>query len=141
MKTTTSRITVVPEVITYIEKNLGTKLTLFELARRSYYNPAYFGRLFKEYTGKSITAFIGQKRISRAIEMLKATDKPIEQIGELVGYMDKKQFYRQFKNYTGMTPGAVRRGSIGVTLQTLPGNVQVVVGRGLAPAGWCGLVP
>jgi len=29
---------------------------------------------------------------------------------------------------------------INVTVQTLPGNVQIVVGRGLAPAGWCGLV-
>jgi transcriptional regulator GlxA family with amidase domain len=51
--------------------------------------------------------------VEKALDMLNTTDLPVEQISSMVGFSDKKQFYRQFKNYMGITPGAVRRGETG----------------------------
>ena len=101
---------ITPEIIAYIEEHLNEKLTLAELARRSFYNPSYFSRVFKEYSGQSLSKFIHRKRVERALELLNTTDLPVDQIWVAVGFCDKKQFYRQFKNFLGITPGAVRRG-------------------------------
>ena len=100
-------------VIGYIEEHLSEKISLSELARRSFYNPSYFSRLFKEYTGQSLTDFIHKKRMEWAAGLLESTDKSIGQISAAVGYSDIKQFYKQFKQYTGSTPGAIRRSSAG----------------------------
>ena len=100
---------IAPEILDYIEQHCCEKITLAELARKSFYNPSYFSRIFKEFSGQSLTEYVHKKRIERAVELLRTTDEPVEQIGVLVGYNDKKQFYRQFRQYTGETPGAVRK--------------------------------
>jgi len=99
---------ITPDVISYIEEHLSERITLSELARRTYYSPSYFGRLFKEFSGQSLTEFIHRKRVERAADFLKTTDLPVEQIGIMVGYNDKKQFYRYFRQFAGTTPGALR---------------------------------
>lgn len=103
-----SKRNITPEIISYIENHLNEKLTLAELACRSFYNPSYFSRIFKEYSGQSLSDFIHRKRVERALDMLKKTDLTVEQVGFAVGFSDKKQFYRQFKNYMGITPGSVK---------------------------------
>jgi len=103
---TDRRIT--PDVISYIEEHLNEKITLSELADKAFYSPSYFGRLFKDFTGQSLTGFIHYKRVERATDLLKATELPAEQVGRIVGYSDKKQFYRYFRQYSGTTPGALR---------------------------------
>lgn len=100
---------IAPEILDYIEQHCCERITLAELAQKSFYNPSYFSRIFKEYSGQSLTDYIHKKRIEHAVELLSTTDEPVEQIGMLVGYNDKKQFYRQFRQYTGETPGAVRK--------------------------------
>ena len=99
----------ITDVITYIEEHLNEKISLEELAKRSFYNPSYFSRLFKEYSGQNLTEFIHKKRMNLAITRIKTTDKPIKEIIADLGYNDEKHFHRQFKLYTGMTPSEFRR--------------------------------
>lgn len=102
-----ARIT--PEVLKYIEDNCFEKLTLKELAEKCFYNPSYFSRVFKECYGKSLTAFIQEKRVAKAAELLVSTDWNVDKICEWVGYGEsKKQFYKTFREYTGRTPHAFR---------------------------------
>ena len=44
-----------------------------------------------------------------AATLLVATDKPIKEIAEEVGYIDDAYFNRSFAKYTHMTPGAYRK--------------------------------
>ena len=97
------------DVIRYIEDHLNEKINLTELAKRSFYNASYFGRLFKEYSGQNLTDFIHKKRMDWAVVLLHTTGKSIEEISQMVGYSDIKRFYRQFKLSNGMTPSAVRK--------------------------------
>lgn len=99
---------IAPEILEYIEAHCCEKLTLSDLARRCFYNPSYFSRIFKEVSGRSLTDYISEKRIERAKELLSSSDCTIEEIAARTGYNDRGQFFRQFKAVTGMTPGAFR---------------------------------
>lgn len=97
------------DIIEYIEKNCGERLSLSSLAQKCFYNPSYFSRVFKETTGKTPTEFIAEKRVERAAELLTATDLTAAEISERTGFSDKKQFYRKFKEYYGRTPSEYRK--------------------------------
>ena len=97
-----------PDIIKYIEDNCFEKITLRELAEKSFYNPAYFSRIFRECCGMSLTDFIHEKRIGEAVKLLQGTVLSVEEICRRVGYREKKQFYKIFRQYTGTTPGEYR---------------------------------
>ncbi len=65
-------------------------------------------RLTDEKTSyKSLTANIRKKK---AIDLLKTTDYPVEQIATELGYSDLSNFYRAFRRWTGKNPGFYRKG-------------------------------
>lgn len=96
------------EIIEYIDAHCCEKISLSQLAEKSFYNPAYFSHAFKKYCGKSLKAYIKEKRVMHAVELLKTTNHSISSIGELVGYDDKTNFYKAFKEIIGKTPSKYR---------------------------------
>lgn len=100
---------ITPDVLNYINENYLEQISLKELAERSFYSPSYFSRIFKKYYGKNLTEYIQEKRILTAKKLLLETNLTIEQIGSEVGYSDRKQFYKIFKEYTGVTPNSYRK--------------------------------
>lgn len=99
---------IAPDVLEYIKENHNKKITLTELARKSFYNPSYFSKRFKECYGMSVTEYINDIRIKEAISCIQSTNDTIESICYHVGFSDKKQFYKHFKLATGMTPEVYR---------------------------------
>jgi len=64
-------------------------------------------RLTDEKTSyKSLVAAI---RKTKAVDLLKTTDRPVEKIAAELGYSDLSNFYRAFKRWTGKNPGFYRR--------------------------------
>ena len=100
---------ITPEVMKYIRENYNKKITLKEIARHSFYNATYFSTIFKECFGKTPLEYISEIRIEKAVELIKKSDMTIEEICHHVGYINKKHFYKVFKNYTGMTPNDFRK--------------------------------
>lgn len=103
---------IMPEIMQYIEENYYKTLSLEELAEKSFYNPSYFSRIFKELYGKTLTEYITEKRIMEAVRLLENTDLTIEEVCRRVGYSDKKHFYKMFKNKMELTPGQYRRETV-----------------------------
>lgn len=101
---------ITPDILKYIDDNCFEKLTLAELAEKCFYNPSYFSRIFKECYGKSLSSYILEKRMNEAVRLLTETDISIERISEMSGYKDKGQFYKNFKEYMGVTPKLYRTG-------------------------------
>lgn len=98
-----------PNIIEYINNNYSEKVTVSEFAKKSFYTPSYFSRLFKASHGKSIKEYITEKRMQDVITLLCTTDLPIDKIAADIGYSNKNQFYKIFKKYTGQTPAQFRK--------------------------------
>ncbi|MDW7657975.1 MAG: response regulator [Bacillota bacterium] len=95
---------VIRDICTYIDSNLGKKLTIACLAKKCYVSENYLCLLFRQETGKTINSYITQQRMQRAREMLASSPMYINEVAHAVGYMDANYFSRQFKKFYGVTP-------------------------------------
>lgn len=87
----------------------GRNWSLDEMAREVHLSRAQFTRRFRVMFGTSPTRFVIEARLERARPLLIETEMTLEQIAHALGYGDVYFFARQFKQFTGQTPGAVRR--------------------------------
>ena len=97
------------KILPYIEAHLAEAFTVSELADSVSLNAQYMMRLFKKETGLSILEYVTGKKIARAKELLLATDRPIEQISEEVGYCNYSYFFKVFKRQEGLSPAQYRK--------------------------------
>ena len=91
-------------ILNYIEKNYYQNISAKELSLLCHYNPSYFSRIFKKYTGITFSEYLKKTRISNACRLIKASDNNISNIYEKVGYTNKTNFYKHFKQITNKTP-------------------------------------
>lgn len=110
-----------PRIIDYINEHLNEKITIESLAQKYNYNPAYFGRMFKNNYHVSINAYITQKRIEYACELLETTNYNINFICSLTGFTNKLHFYKEFKKVHNCTPKEYRK------KVTIKDNIMAVV--------------
>ncbi len=97
------------EILDYINQNSFEKMTVEDISKKFFYNPSYFSKVFKKCYGMSPATYIRERRIVEAKRLLVETDLSVAQIYESLGYIDKTQFYKNFKNSEGMTPGMFRK--------------------------------
>ena len=97
------------ELSEYIDANLDTQLTLSALARKCFYNPSYFSRVFKEKFGASPVEYINRKRLEQAMELLCREELSVDEISLRVGFSDRRNFYHAFAKYVGGTPSEYRQ--------------------------------
>lgn len=102
------------DILEFINTNYNEKLTIGDLAKKTFYNPAYFGRIFKECYGISFKDYIKNLRITEAISLVKETELSINDIMLKVGYTNKTEFNKIFVEKAGCTPSALRK-SLGMT--------------------------
>ena len=97
------------ELAEYIEGNPDADLTLAALAKKCFYNPSYFSRVFKEKFGMSLVEFVNRKRIDNAVHLLCESELSVDEILTKVGFTDRSNFYRVFSKFMDSTPSDVRR--------------------------------
>ncbi|MGM0197713.1 response regulator transcription factor [Enterococcus sp. DIV1314a] len=92
----------------YINSNISSDLSLIKLADICFLNPAYLSRVYKQYTGETISEYISRKRIENSKNQLIKPQLKIKEIGNSVGYITPHSFTRFFKKNVGMTPKEYR---------------------------------
>ena len=97
------------ECLAYIDSRCFEKLTLKEIAEHTFYNPAYLSRIFKEQCGISLSEYIKEKRMEEAARLLVQSELNNDEIMYKVGYTDKKQFYKNFRDIYHETPAEFRK--------------------------------
>ncbi|MBE6637648.1 MAG: helix-turn-helix domain-containing protein [Ruminococcaceae bacterium] len=97
------------ELLEYIKLHCVEPLTMEEIARTNYYNPAYFSRLFKKQTGYTFTEYLTACRIDLACRLLKETELKVSDIAAESGFSDRTKFYKVFSEKMGMTPKHYRK--------------------------------
>ena len=96
------------QIFRYIEEfyNRGT---LFELAERLNQPDYKLCKLIKKHTQMTFKELLQEKKLSKAVELIKSTSYSVLEIMELVGYENPTYFYKIFKNKFGMTPREYRK--------------------------------
>ena len=100
----------VKAALTYIDGHLCETVTLQELARRAYFSPYYFHRLFTAVVGKTLAAYVRDRRLSAACLRLYATDDTVLEIALDCGFASAQAFSRTFRAAYGLSPREYRQG-------------------------------
>ena len=95
-------------VFQYIEAHYHQPIHLTDVAKAVGYSPAYLTNLAQSHTGRTIKAWIIERRMAQARQLLKSSAQPIKQIADAIGYSDPGYFTRQFRKLHGVTPQAWR---------------------------------
>jgi len=99
---------VISNINKYIEENLQDDISLVRLAEIVHFNPSYLSRLYKQTTGKTLSEYIKEVKIKKAMEMLKQDEIKIYEIADSIGFKNPSYFTRFFKSITNMTPQEYR---------------------------------
>lgn len=98
----------VRQAIAYIEQRLDGPLSVPEIANAVSMSHNHLTRLFRRYTGATITETIQDRRVSRAKHLLQHSDLPVKQIASMVGLADLQQFNKTVRKHLGNSPSAIR---------------------------------
>jgi AraC-like DNA-binding protein len=103
---------VVALVGTFIDEHYADGISLVHVARALHYSPAHLTYVVRKETGRPVTAWIVERRILAARELLLATDETVAAVAEAVGFRDVAYFSRRFARTNGTTPARFRIGNL-----------------------------
>jgi len=101
--------TVSETIIAYMQENLDRNITLNDISKLVHLEKSYLVRLFRRETGKTpIESFI-EMRLTKASDLIAASDLTISEIASQCGYNTVSFFIAAYKRRYGMTPEAHRK--------------------------------
>lgn len=88
----------------YIYKNIDNRILTAELAKYVGLSENYLSRLFAKELGISISDYIREKKIEKAVELLKYSDLSASDIAMKLSFSTQSHFIQTFKKYMGVSP-------------------------------------
>lgn len=101
---------IVQNTILSIEADLSVELSPSALAAGQSVSLGYLSTVFKKETGKTISAYIRERRMEYAAYLLRTTSLQIQTVALHCGIMDVQYFSKLFKKHHGKTPSEYRGG-------------------------------
>ena len=103
--------TLLGQAVDYIDSHFtDDTLSLNQVAREINISANYLSAVFSQEMGATFTEYVTGKRMDRARELLRTTDKRSGEIAFAVGYRDPHYFSFLFKKTQGCTPRDYRAG-------------------------------
>ncbi|MCC2643271.1 MAG: uncharacterized protein K0S45_3684 [Nitrospira sp.] len=93
----------------FLSRNLGTRVTLKELAHFLGYSEKYSSEFFRLQMGMCFSHYLKRLRLTNAAHMLANHTLSIAQIAESLGFSDSFAFSHFFKRSMGCSPTAYRK--------------------------------
>lgn len=94
----------IEKMIAYINENYTLPISLDDVAKKIGYSANYLSHCIKKRFSFGYTTLLSCIRIERAKTLLSETKKSSLEISLECGFGSERNFNRQFKNITGMTP-------------------------------------
>ncbi len=98
----------IEEVKNYIDQWFGEDITLDMLSEKFFISKYHLERTFKSRYGTTIGAYVIQRRITHAKELLRFSSLRISEIAEICGVADSSYFNKLFKKSEGITARTYR---------------------------------
>lgn len=94
----------VKRCMAYVDNHFYGTVTLGDLAEAMERNPSYISHVFKSETGKTLTEYLNELRIKRAIQLMDSSNLLLYEIAAMVGFESYRNFINMFKKSTGKIP-------------------------------------
>lgn len=93
-----------------IDGDLDGEVRIADLAGLVGVSPGHLHRAFRMTTGKTPLEFINERRVQRAMQILKKESASIAEIALRIGFLSPSHFTRTFRRITGLNPSVYRGG-------------------------------
>ena len=93
----------------YMEEHLDEPLTIPALSRRACLSATTFKAGFRRLYGLPVHAWLRQRRMERAAELLRSSSLSVLGVAQSVGYSSASQFTAAFRRQYGVTPAQYRK--------------------------------
>jgi AraC-like DNA-binding protein len=91
-----------------MDRAFAQPLDVPAVARVAHVSPAHFSRQFRLTFGETPHRYLQRRRVERAMELLRETDRPVTEICLDVGFNSLGTFSRTFRAIVGEPPTAYR---------------------------------
>lgn len=122
----------------HADRNFAEPLDLQSLAAIAGISKYHFQRLFAATYGRSPAAYLSERRIERAQDLLRATNLTVTEVCHAVGFSSLGSFSSRFRELVGETPSAFQRRYAATGAPRIPGCYVFMWGlaeRRSEPAG------
>jgi len=93
--------------VDYIENNLRQRLAISQVALHAHVSTRTLQNLFQVHKGLPASAFIRERRMQRADQLLREARKSVAQVAEASGYSSAANFSRDYRRRFGRAPSSV----------------------------------
>lgn len=97
-------MSVMGEIVDFVEKNYKTNVSLKTLAASLGYEYCYFSKLFNRLFSMSFNDYINTYRFNEACSLLTASDLAVTEIVYESGFQSVRSFNNTFKKLSGVSP-------------------------------------
>ena len=97
------------EIIEFFNANFRLSNGADILSEQLHVSRRHLDRILKKQYGKNYREMLQEARLTRGLDLLTSTDKPIAEIATLIGYSNPASFITFIKNQTGTTPLQLRK--------------------------------
>ena len=101
---------IVKNAIAYMENNYAQKLTLCDVAEKTYVSQWHLSKLLNKHTGQGFSELLNHIRIEQAKRLLADSALRVGDVAEQVGFSDLAHFARVFKKQEGVSANEYRNG-------------------------------
>jgi AraC-like DNA-binding protein len=126
-------------VLDFLDEHFPERITVDDAAKMVHMSKSHFIRFFVNVIGQTFVIYINDLRVAKAERLLAATDIPIAELCQQVGFCDQSYFGKVFRKSTGTSPGEYRRKFSGANIgevikQELAGGGPTIFGPDNRPA-------
>lgn len=99
----------VEKAVLFIDADLSQDLSLKSIAENLNISAGYLSTLFRQETGKTVTDYVNDRRITHAAGLLRSSALQVQTVAQYCGIPDVNYFSKIFKRYHGVTPREYRK--------------------------------
>lgn len=108
--------------VEHMQRSLHEPIAIAALAAQVNLSPSRFRYLFRLQTGAGPAVYLQRLRLRRARLLIERTFLSVKQVMALVGYSDPSHFSKDFRQFHGVSPSALRGRGVTTPLPRGPGS-------------------